>query len=231
MGAVTQSVLRACDTPGDSRVLREVLVELSRKRQVERVLEEWLEASDEEKKKSARASYEHVNGFGKFVLADGGPDGPRIRLHTWDGVRPMSPVHSHSWHFASLIVAGRLKVRNVTLREGPKRLAVRSLPRLKARNAGASVTEREMNAEIAAAEEILERGTVHDLAAGAFHAVGSLDPGCTTTFVLQSRHHFDESQVIASGAQTQEPYQVRYLSTERLEAEVKRTLAAMRADR
>jgi hypothetical protein len=66
----------------------------------------------------ALRSYWHANGFAKLVL--GGGTGPEstVRLHVWPKMATATDVlvppniHSHRWAFASVVLAGGLKIDN-----------------------------------------------------------------------------------------------------------------------
>lgn len=54
------------------------------------------------------ASYRNVIGFLKIVLANGGPEGWKIRLHVWEQKEEKEFPHNHKWDFYSKIISGYL---------------------------------------------------------------------------------------------------------------------------
>ena len=66
------------------------------------------------------SSHRHPNGFEKLSLYRSTATDVRIRLHFWeDSARSeMSSIHDHRWHFASVVVAGLMKVTNFVQSNG-----------------------------------------------------------------------------------------------------------------
>jgi hypothetical protein len=76
---------------------------------IERTLADPLTA-----KSVADASYRHINGFDKVILARGVKESYVIRLNIWwpDAVRTVGDVHDHCWSFSSFIVCGELTIHH-----------------------------------------------------------------------------------------------------------------------
>jgi hypothetical protein len=65
----------------------------------------------------AEASYRHDNGFTKVVL--GHRKTARVRFHVWSTTQTSeSNVHNHRWDFASMVLAGSLRMEYYELVEG-----------------------------------------------------------------------------------------------------------------
>lgn len=144
--------------------------------------------------KLAALSYSHVNGFRKLVIASHSREGPKIRLHIWDGATVADQTHSHSWDFASVVLFGRLRVSRKEVVPGSGHHTLWSLPSLTSKAAGQRATQAGSAFGIRDTHEmVLGPGDVHHLNAGMFHSVQNLSELGTCTLLLQSRHRLPVS--------------------------------------
>lgn len=60
----------------------------------------------------AGCSYRHRNGFDKIVLASAGGAGLKLVLHVWprQDLPDEDHIHNHRWDFASVVLAGALRL-------------------------------------------------------------------------------------------------------------------------
>jgi len=63
---------------------------------------------EEQLERITAASYRNVIGFLKIVLADGGPESWKLRLHVWEQKEVKEFPHNHKWDFYSKILSGYL---------------------------------------------------------------------------------------------------------------------------
>jgi hypothetical protein len=89
--------------------LRRFITEFSIPNVIERTL-----ADPSAAKSVADASYCHVNGFDKIILARGVGESYVIRLNIWwpQTMRKVGDIHDHCWSFSSFVVVGGLMVRH-----------------------------------------------------------------------------------------------------------------------
>ncbi|MEI6805719.1 MAG: hypothetical protein WCK49_04340 [Myxococcaceae bacterium] len=73
---------------------------------ISKIIDEILE-SDELLEEITKASYKNVTGFLKIVIAQGGKNSWKLRLHIWEQGEKEYP-HSHKWDFFSKILTGYL---------------------------------------------------------------------------------------------------------------------------
>jgi len=192
-------------------------------------------------------SYQHPNGFAKFVLYDGTALPFRLRLHVWPGnawqraSQEEQNIHGHRWNFGSAVIAGsglRVDEYVVTESGGEPHTSYRYRPSARAHGRTEDIApelpsdERELKAVGTALltrcrDYLLTSGDSYTCGIETLHTVKSMNAGLTATLVAQGPALMQAAQVFRRPDQ---PYQSPAIPIGK--AEVARILSAtMRAIR
>jgi hypothetical protein len=176
----------------------------------------------------ASCSYRHRNGFDKIVLASAGAAGLKMVLHVWpcQDLPDEDHIHDHRWDFASIVLAGALKLdlyQPDHRGEPHSVMRYRSLP-------GPGNCELERAGTMAVslhASVTMTVGSSYTWSADVLHRAYGVPGKLTATLIVQGPARRSNTSVLVptqrSGAERLGAQPVRRLRADQL----KRTLAAL----
>lgn len=176
----------------------------------------------------ASCSYRHRNGFDKIVLASAGNGGMKLVLHVW----PLSDlpcqdhIHDHRWDFASVVLAGTLKLdmyQRDQVGEAYTLMRYRSLP-----GPGNCALELDGTMVVSAhASVTMTTGSSYSWSADVLHRAYGLPGQLTATLIVQGPARRSDTSVLVAGNGAGHREAGRQAVRQLRTAQLERTLAAL----